>query len=61
MGFNAAEGGFGERRATDLEKETVRYYDQKSGLWYVIRWDDTLKCYVTQLESGQHSVIAVNE
>ncbi len=41
-----------------LEKESIRYFDQKSGLWYIIHWDDVLKCYVTQLVSGQQSVVA---
>lgn len=44
-----------------MEKESVRYFDQKSGLWYIIHWDDVLKCYVTQLISGQHPVVAVSE
>lgn len=43
------------------EKRRMRYYDEKSGLWYVIYWDDTMKCYVSQLESGQHSIMIVEE
>jgi len=44
-----------------LEKESMRYYDQKTGLWYIIHWDNTLKCYVSQLISGQQSVVAAAE
>jgi hypothetical protein len=44
-----------------LEQKVIRYYDEKSGLWYITYWDDTLKCYVTQLESGQHSVVTHSE
>lgn len=38
--------------------EEERYYDEKSGLWYIVYWDDTLKCYVTQLEPGQQNALA---
>lgn len=44
-----------------LEKENMRYYDEKSGLWYTIYWDEALKCYVSQLESGQRSVMTVED
>ena len=44
-----------------LERESIRFYDQKSGLWYLIHWDDVLKCYVTQLVSGQNTVLAASE
>ncbi len=44
-----------------MEQNVIRHYDEKSGLWYVTYWDDVLKCYVTQLESGQHSVVACSE
>ena len=44
-----------------LEREIVRQYDEKFGLWYIVYWDDTMKCYVTQLESGQRPVLALDE
>ncbi|GAB4353164.1 MAG: hypothetical protein Kow0099_37360 [Candidatus Abyssubacteria bacterium] len=44
-----------------MEKEVIRYFDKRSGLWYLVYWDDVLKCYVTVLESGQHSLMASSE
>jgi len=44
-----------------VEREFLRHYDDVFGLWYVIYWDHIIKCYVTQLESGQRPVLAVKE
>jgi len=44
-----------------VDAEYIRYYDEKANLWYIIYWDDTLKCYVTQLESGQRPMVGAEE
>ncbi|RJQ31427.1 hypothetical protein C4572_02485 [Candidatus Parcubacteria bacterium] len=41
-----------------MGQDSFRYYDQKWGLWYLIRWDDVLKCHVCQLISGQTPIVA---
>jgi hypothetical protein len=43
------------------EKQPMRQFDEKSGLWYVTYWDDALKCFVTELESGQQVIVADSE
>lgn len=40
-----------------IGEKVGRYFDEKSGLWYSIYWNDALKCYVTELENGQHSLL----
>jgi hypothetical protein len=52
---------FEGRRIQGLEKNFLRYYDEKFELWYIIYWDEALKCYVTKLESGQRPVLEVKE
>lgn len=44
-----------------MEREIIRYFDKKTGLWYLVYWDEVLMCYVTELESGQQSLMALNE
>jgi len=44
-----------------MERENMRKYDEKSGLWYLVYWDDVLKCYVNQLAPGQKPVISTAE
>jgi len=44
-----------------MEQENMRKYDEKSGLWYLVYWDDVLKCYVSQLAPGQKPVISIAE
>lgn len=44
-----------------LEEENMRQYDEKSGLWYLIHWDDVLQCYVTQLAPGQNPSVSTTE
>jgi len=50
-----------ERAMEASEKQPMRQFDEKSGLWYVIHWDDALKCFVTELESGQQIIVADSE
>ena len=33
------------------------YYDTRSGLWYRVRWDDFLKCYVYTIAPGQRLIL----
>ena len=42
-----------------LEKESARLFDEKSGLWYEVYWDEVLGCHVTRLAPGQKPVITV--
>jgi hypothetical protein len=61
MELPMSEEVLSQKEQQGSEKRRMRYYDEKSGLWYVIYWDDTMKCYVSQLESGQHSIMIVEE
>ena len=61
MELTMGDEALGKREQQRSEKERVRYYDEKSGFWYVIYWDDTMECYVSQLESGQHSIMVADE
>ncbi len=42
-----------------LERESTRLFDEKSGLWYEVYWDEVLGCHVTRLAPGQKPVITV--
>jgi hypothetical protein len=42
-----------------LEKENARLFDEKSGLWYEVYWDEVLGCHVTRLAPGQKPVVTV--
>jgi len=33
--------------------QVYRHYDEKSGLWHTIYWDEILNCWVNELELGQ--------
>ena len=59
MAVPMSEEGLKQKVQQESEQRSMRYYDEKSGLWYVIYWDEALKCYVSQLESGQHSIMAI--
>jgi len=50
-----------EKERHGLEKKSMRYYDEKSGLWYMIYWDEAMECYVSQLETGQRVRMFVEE
>ena len=43
-----------------LQREHIRQFDETSGLWYMIHWDEVLKCYVSQLAPGQDTSMAVD-
>ena len=44
-----------------LTNENLRYYDERSGRWYVIHWDDILNCFVTELEPSEQPAGVVEE
>ena len=32
------------------------YYDERSGLWYYVHWDDQIKCYVWTIAPNQRLI-----
>ena len=44
-----------------MTNENLRYYDEKSGRWYVIHWDAILNCFVTELEPTEEPAGVVEE
>jgi hypothetical protein len=47
--------------ASLMQTEHTRQFDETTGLWYLIHWDEVLKCYVSQLAPGQDTMAAVVE
>ncbi len=39
------------------EKKTEMYFDKRTGLWYHVRWDDKLQCYVWTIAPHQKLIL----
>lgn len=39
------------------EKKTEMYFDKRTGLWYHVRWDDKLQCFVWTIAPNQRLIL----